>query len=80
MPNIVSQKHLAAAQRVRELLAIYEDAEDLVNIGAYKVGSNPNIDWALKHLDDVLDFLSQPVEGSFGFEETVKLLSSLAPK
>jgi flagellum-specific ATP synthase len=51
-----------------------------VNIGAYKAGSNPNIDWALEHLDDVLDFLRQPVEGSFGFEETVKLLFSLAPR
>jgi flagellum-specific ATP synthase len=80
MPNIVSQEHLAAVQRIRELLAIYEDAEDLVNIGAYKTGSNPNIDWALEHLDDVMSFLRQPVEGSFSFEETVKLLSSLAPR
>lgn len=80
MPNITSQEHLEAARRVRELLAIYEDAEDLVNIGAYKEGSNSNIDWALRYLDDVLDFLRQPVEGRFSFEETVKELISLAPR
>jgi len=80
MPNITSQEHLEAARRVRELLAIYEDAEDLVNIGAYKEGSNINIDWALRYLDDVLDFLCQPVEGRFSFEETVKKLVSLAPR
>jgi len=80
MPNITSQEHLEAARRVRELLAIYEDAEDLVNIGAYKDGSNINIDWALRYLDDVLDFLCQPVEGRFSFEETVKKLISLAPR
>lgn len=80
MPNITSQEHLEAARRVRELLAIYEDAEDLVNIGAYKEGSNINIDWALRYLDDVLDFLCQPVEGRFSFEETVKKLISLAPR
>ena len=80
MPNITSPEHLEAARRVRELLAVYEDAEDLVNIGAYKPGSNANIDWALKYLNEVLDFLYQPVEGHFSFDETVKKLISLAPK
>ena len=80
MPNITSQEHLEAARRVRELLAIYEDAEDLVNIGAYKDGVNMNIDWAWRYLDDVLDFLCRPVEGRFSFDETGKKLISLAPR
>ena len=47
MPAVVSEQQYAAAGRVRELLAIFEEAQDLINIGAYKSGSNPKVDWAL---------------------------------
>lgn len=80
MPSIVSREHLAAAGRVREVLATYADAEDLVNIGAYKPGSNPKIDWAIKNLEPVRNFLKQPVEEPMSFEETEKWLLTLAPE
>ena len=53
MPAIVSPEHLAAAGRIRDLLATYTKSEDLINIGAYKAGSNARVDWALSHLDSV---------------------------
>jgi len=80
MPSIVSSEHMAAAGRVREVLAIYADAEDLVNIGAYKAGSNPNIAWAIKNLEPVRNFLMQNVTERSSYEETQKLLFQLAPK
>jgi len=78
MPSIVSEEHLEAANRVREALAIYEEAEDLITIGAYKSGSNPRVDWAISCIDEINNFLRQPVEGSYSFEEAKKLLLKLA--
>ena len=79
MPAIVSSEHLDAAGRVRDLLATYAESEDLINIGAYKTGANPRVDWALKHLDAVRSFLTQKVDESSSFEETEKQLISLVP-
>ena len=79
MPSVVSEEHNAAAGRVREVLAVYEEAEDLINIGAYKAGSNPKIDWSLKNLEPVRNFLMQEVKEKSSFEETKKRLLQLAP-
>ena len=79
MPSIVSSAHNAAAGRVREVLATYADAEDLINIGAYKAGSNPKIDWAIKNLEPVRNFLMQAVNERSSFEETEKRFIQLAP-
>mgnify|MGYP001766459888 FL=1 len=78
MPSIVGRPHLEAAGRVRELLAVHSEAEDLINIGAYKKGSNPKIDWAIENLARVHEFLHQKVNDSFSFSDTEKTLLSLA--
>ena len=80
MPAIVSPEHLAAAGRVRDLLATYAESEDLINIGAYKAGASPRVDWALRHLESVRAFLAQKVEESSPFEETVRRIIALAPE
>jgi flagellum-specific ATP synthase len=80
MPAIVSPEHLTAAGRVRDLLATYAESEDLINIGAYKAGANPRVDWALQHLDSVRDFLAQKVDESSPFEDTVNRIIALAPE
>jgi len=69
----------AGAGRVRDLLATYAEAEDLINIGAYKSGSNIRVDWALENMESVRKFLSQRVEDPTSFEETDKRLLKLAP-
>ena len=51
MPDVVTPAHNAAASTVRDILATYKDAEDLVNIGAYVAGSNPRVDHALARID-----------------------------
>ncbi|MCZ7584249.1 MAG: FliI/YscN family ATPase [Deltaproteobacteria bacterium] len=62
MPDIVAPDHRALAGHVRETLAAYAEAEDLVNIGAYVAGSNPRIDQALAVIDDVTGLLRQKVD------------------
>jgi flagellum-specific ATP synthase len=80
MPAVVTPEHLEAAGRVKDLLATYAETEDLINIGAYKTGANPRVDWALKHLESVRSFLSQKIQDSSSYEDTVKQLLTLAPR
>jgi len=80
MPVVVSEKQYEAAGRVRELLATVEDAQDLINIGAYKSGSNPKVDWALKHIEAVDGFLKQGMAENVSFDSTVQQLLQLAPR
>ena len=80
MSSVVSREHLGAAARVREALATYSEAEDLINIGAYKDGSNPKIDWSLKHIESIHNFLRQKTDEHFSLDETTQWLMSLAPQ
>lgn len=59
MPQIVSAEQLQAAAQFRRLSAQYSDSEDLISIGAYKEGSSPLIDAAIRYHPKILDFLSQ---------------------
>jgi flagellum-specific ATP synthase len=74
MINLVSDEHRDAAGRLREVLARYTEAEDLINIGAYVKGSNPKIDYALSKIDQVNSFLRQGTFEKLVYEETVSQL------
>jgi flagellum-specific ATP synthase len=78
MPAITSNEHKLAAQRLKEIYAIYRDAEDLINIGAFSPGSNPRIDGAVALIDEIRDFLVQPVREKTDFSETVRRLTSIS--
>jgi len=77
--DVVDHKHLDAAGKLRETLAVYRDARDLVNIGAYVKGSNAKIDYALEHLDRANAFLRQGMNEHTPFEETSRRLQELLP-
>ncbi|MCU0641393.1 MAG: flagellar protein export ATPase FliI [Candidatus Margulisbacteria bacterium] len=77
MTNLVSDEQKAAAGKLREVLARYAEAEDLINIGAYVKGSNPKIDYALSKIDQVNEFLKQGTFEKIEFEETVERLLSI---
>jgi len=74
MVNLVSDEHREAAGKLREVLARYAEAEDLINIGAYVKGSNPKIDFALSKIDQVNDFLKQGTFEKVDYETTVDRL------
>ena len=77
MSQIVDREHKKAAGRLKNVLATYNEAEDLINIGAYKNGSNPNIDYAIEKIEAVNGFLMQMVEDKFTFEECVRMMEEL---
>ena len=74
---VTSKEHRQAATKLKSVMATYDEAEDLINIGAYKRGSNKNIDYAIEKIDAVNDFLCQDVNDKFDFEETEKMLEQL---
>lgn len=77
MSSIASKEHKTAAGQLKNVLATYGEAEDLINIGAYKNGSNKNIDYAIEKIDDVNEFLRQDVYDKYSFEEIVDLLEGI---
>lgn len=77
MSQIADREHKSAASRLKTVLATYNEAEDLINIGAYKSGSNPSIDYAISKIDAVNEFLCQETEEKFDFEVSVEMLQQL---
>jgi flagellum-specific ATP synthase len=77
MSQVAGKEHKAAAGRLKNVLATYNEAEDLINIGAYKAGSNPNIDYAIEKIDKVNEFLCQEVDSKFQFDNEIELLEKI---
>jgi flagellum-specific ATP synthase len=71
MNEVVDQEHLQAAKRIRSLQATYQEAEDLINIGAYASGSNPEIDRAIELHPAIRSFLQQGVMEKVSFTDTI---------
>lgn len=78
MPNIASIEHQKAAEKMRNVLATYEEAEDLINIGAYRKGNNPEIDYALELIDDVRSYLKQDIGDCTSYQETISRLREIS--
>lgn len=77
MIDVTSERHQKAARKLRRILAVYRDAEDLVNIGAYVKGSNPEIDEALQLMPKITEFLQQDLFESSQLEGIDDLMEAL---
>ncbi len=77
MNAVVTEEHRRAAQKLREIYATYNDAEDLINIGALSPGNNRRIDGAIALIDRITNFLTQPIRKKSSFEGTVAQLLSI---
>lgn len=77
MSSIATKEHKQLASHLKTVLATYNEAEDLINIGAYKAGSNPDIDYAIKKIKAVNEFLCQQTDEKFDFDEEVELLKNV---
>lgn len=77
MSQIATKEHKRAAGKLKSVMATYADAEDLINIGAYKPGSNKNIDYAIEKIEAVNGFLTQDVDEKVSFEETLEALEQI---
>lgn len=77
MTDVASKEHLAVASKFKEVLATYRQSEDLINIGAYKSGSNPGIDYAVEHIAQMQAFMKQAVHDPVMLEQAVQDLKSM---
>ena len=77
MSQIATSEHKAAAGKLKNVLATYNEAEDLINIGAYKSGANKNIDYAIEKIDAINEFLCQDVDSKYSFDEELDMLKGL---
>ena len=77
MSAVASKEHKTLAGKLKNIMATYNEAEDLINIGAYKSGSNPNIDYAIEKINAVNAFLQQGTDEKFTFEETIAQLKQI---
>jgi flagellum-specific ATP synthase len=71
-------EHLSAAAIVRDAMFAYQQARDLINIGAYVAGSNPQIDRALRMQPHIQRFLRQPADTATDLAETMARVWSIA--
>ncbi|MBQ9610651.1 MAG: flagellar protein export ATPase FliI [Lachnospiraceae bacterium] len=77
MSSIATKEHKNVAGRLKNVLATYNDAEDLINIGAYRSGSNPDIDYAISKIGKVNEFLRQDVDSKFLFDDEINMLTGI---
>ena len=77
MPNIVSKEHVQQANKIKEVLSTYQEAEDLISIGAYARGSNRKIDFAIDRIETINGFLQQDVNEKASFHETISEMNAL---
>lgn len=78
MSDIVDPRHKAAAAIVRNRMATYEEMEDMINLGAYRKGNNPDVDVAIEKKPETDQFLKQEPEKGAEFETTKNQLIALA--
>lgn len=78
MPAVTQPEHAEQAALVRRLMAVYARSEDLVRIGAYKAGSDPDLDRALRARNAIRAFLTQKAQEHVGFEDALQRMTALA--
>lgn len=74
MSEIITPEHAQAAGKMRNLMSLHQDNLDLISIGAYKSGTNPQLDHAISHIDAINALLQQKVDTKFTLEETIALV------
>lgn len=77
MSVIAAPEHIEAAGKIRNMLAVYEENQDLISIGAYKAGGNPRLDEAMRHMDAINRLLQQPVDVKSTFDETLEQMRQI---
>jgi flagellum-specific ATP synthase len=77
MPNIIGREQKQYTNEIKNLLAVYKEAEDLINIGAYTRGSNLNIDRAIDKIEQINSFLRQETDENIELDEVLTTIKSI---
>ncbi len=80
MPDVVDADQMEAAQKIRRMLSTWDEIEDLVNIGAYAPGSNPDFDLVIEMRPAVEEFLRQEMREEVDFESSRSELMDLSKR
>lgn len=76
-PSVTGPDTGRAVSSIRKTMAVYAEAEDLINVGAYRQGSNPAIDEAIAKHSPIENFLLQSVDECSSLEETLEAMSEI---
>jgi len=76
--KVATPEQREAARKVREAMAIYQQSEDLIQLGAYAAGSNPRLDASIRVRNGLMDFLRQDAHATSPRAETLQRLDALA--
>ena len=79
MPKVVSKEHLLSARRLKQLYSRYMRGRDLVSMGAYIAGTDPDLDAALQAWPHIQAFLQQDADDAIPIDQTEKRLFEIAP-
>ena len=77
MNDVTAGEHQELVGKFKETMATYRQSEDLINIGAYKDGSNPNIDYAISKIDGMMSYLKQAVRDPSSIQDSIESLKDL---
>ena len=77
MPDIVPREQMDMAGYIKKLMATYQQSQDLISIGAYKAGTNADIDEAIQLIGPINQLLTQRVEDAFSLEETRAIMQEI---
>ena len=77
MDDIIDAEQRRYANQLKETLAVYRKAEDLINIGAYVAGSNPKIDYAIEMIEKINRYLKQEIDETTPFDDSISQLARL---
>lgn len=74
MTEVADKEHLEASKFIKDIYASYIDSKDLIEVGAYKKGSNPKVDVALAEIENINNFLRQDIYEKTDYKETLAML------
>lgn len=77
MSEVITKTHKQAANRFKSVLATYNEAEDLINIGAYSKGSNADIDESIEKIKAIRGFVMQQTDEKIAFEDEINMLQQI---
>ncbi|MGO2233323.1 flagellar protein export ATPase FliI [Marinomonas sp. UCMA 3892] len=80
MPHIVSEDHLYGAMRVKQLYSKFQQNQDLISVGAYARGSDPDLDQAIIQMPEIRNFLQQSLTESFTIDQSLQALVTAMTK
>jgi len=77
MKDIIDKEHLSVVQKALDVLATYKRYEDVITIGAYKDGTNPKLDYAIRKMEQIRPFLKQSIAEKVSFGEGLNQLRAI---